>query len=773
MAGRGVARESGGGTAEARTRGATRAGVVAAFEGRARAFSREGFTERWNMAIAIGAFAVVIGLFSAPLFAGKLLFSFDLFGSFYPTSYFFHRCLHNGDSFLWMPLIHGGCYLHGIGQAGMMHPLQLLLYSVLPWPWPFALIFPLSYPVMFLGMYLMLRREGLERGAALFGGLVTALSGFTMLHWMHVSAIAVLAHIPWLLVLVQELARHPSPRRTALAAAGISVLTASQCLVGYPQYVYFSCLVEGAYILFLLRRSRWLRLVVLIGTAKVLGLVLAGVQLVPTWDLVAYSARSVPDAAFRSSYSLPPYMLLQFFGSDLFDQGVQNAKTHEYGVYCGAATFLLAIWAIARFRHLSSKHIWAFVLLAVGIVFALGEYGRVYTLVSYLPLLNKFRCPCRHLAVVHIALGILAAWGFMDLTRTHDFEAFRRSRVAVTIALVMAWFVPICAVLLSAVRGPWTPWLDSIRLATPTRMFAGAILFTMAGALIFAAARGWRLALPLLILFAAADQGSYGLRYVYSGPVLDPAKLVEGFVKPPGPERSISRYQSNMSAIMLTMAGYPTFDGYTGLLPKRRLNYATPAALRVAGVRWLDITPRERLLFEYPEPDTPDRPVWEDLGPALPRTRLVSQVEVCAEPNTRLAEIDPEKTALVDEALPLDEGAPGTAIIEEDRPGRITLRTDAPGRQLLVTTESYHGGWQALVDGVAVPALPVYGDFIGCPVPGGEHEVRLEFRPKSMVWGVRTTFAGAVGTLLMALFLWLVPRRTGHTVGKDASGRPA
>ena len=44
-------------------------------------------------------------------------------------------------------------------------------------------------------------------------------------------------------------------RREAAALAGIALLTASQLLLGYPQYVWFSLLAEGAYVLGTSRRG--------------------------------------------------------------------------------------------------------------------------------------------------------------------------------------------------------------------------------------------------------------------------------------------------------------------------------------------------------------------------------------------------------------------------------------------------------------------------------------------------------------------------------------
>ena len=61
--------------------------------------------------------------------------------------------------------------------------------------------------------------------------------------------------------------------------------------------------------------------------------------------------------------------------------------------------------------------------------------------------------------------------------------------------------------------------------------------------------------------------------------------------------------------------------------------------------------------------------------------------------------------------------------------------------------------------------MRVYGDFLGCAVPPGEHEVRLRFAPKSLRRGAGVTGAGFV---LLACLGWLQLR--WHP-GRDAPPR--
>jgi hypothetical protein len=98
---------------------------------------------------------------------------------------------------------------------------------------------------------------------------------------------------------------------------------------------------------------------------------------------------------------------------------------------------------------------------------------------------------------------------------------------------------------------------------------------------------------------------------------------------------------------------------------------------------------------------------------------------------------------------------PGFAQIVEDRPGRLAVATAAEGRALLATTERFHEGWRATVDGKPTETLEVEG-FIGCMVEPGVHQVRFRFMPRSFVRGAITSAAGA---LLLALGTLVTLRR--------------
>src|SRR5580765_1699241 len=94
----------------------------------ARRMSRDG--ARPFMVLACSA--VLFVPLALPLLMGRVFIYNDLTWFHLPMRYLYRQALRNGDSILWTPAIFSGLYVMGEGQVGLLHPLHLLWYSVLP-----------------------------------------------------------------------------------------------------------------------------------------------------------------------------------------------------------------------------------------------------------------------------------------------------------------------------------------------------------------------------------------------------------------------------------------------------------------------------------------------------------------------------------------------------------------------------------------------------------------------------------------------------------------
>lgn len=702
--------------------------------------------ERRNRAAwVLLANVLLLAALAGPFLTGRIYTHDDLGALHLPLRAFYAVCLAQGDRFDWLPHLFNGFYLAGEGQAGTYHPLHLVLYRWLPFETAFGLDCLWSYPWLLLGSYLLLQRRLRRRDAALYGALIFTFSGFNLLHFAHQNAIAVVAHIPWLLWAIDVALRDANRRHVRLAWVAVALLTGSQLLLGYPQYIWFSLLAEGTYAAWLLTHAtgpwrglaRWT-------LAKLLGLAIGGVQLLPTVDALTRSARSTADADFAAWGSLAPLNVLQFVAPYLSSTRVIGENTHELGLYIGAAPLMLVVWLLiprgqpGRMRRFG----WGAAACAlVALLLAFGEYGFLHRLQASLPLVGSFRFPCRAIVLVHLALAVAAACAWLDLTRRAErriitpWMSLWPLGAAVAVSLLVALVAP----------RSWPPeyraawWLAA----------AGPLLVGVAALLVAAAARHVRGASVALVLFTALDLGLYGMSYgVYPHAVtLD--EYVAALDLPPGKGRDrfagdLSRFDQSTLRLgnEALLAGRRRVDGYLGLEPLRRLDYRTPAALRLSGARWARRSPQlddQAGLIRY------DRQ-WYAVAAPLPRARLVSKARVTPDLSTALATTPLESTALVDAPLQLDATRPGTAEVIVDRPGHIELAVESPGRQLLVLAESYHPGWRARIGANPIEVIPVNGDFLGCVVPPGRHRIVYQFQPRSLWYGGWLTLCGLAAT---------------------------
>ncbi|MCL4557437.1 MAG: YfhO family protein [Deltaproteobacteria bacterium] len=98
--------------------------------------------------------------------------------------------------------------------------------------------------------------------------------------------------------------------------------------------------------------------------------------------------------------------------------------------------------------------------------------------------------------------------------------------------------------------------------------------------------------------------------------------------------------------------------------------------------------------------------------------------------------------------------APASDVsFEEYAPNRIKMRVDTSSPGLLVISNTYFPGWHAYIDGRGTRVIRADYAFQGVFVPGGRHEVRLDYMPLSFVIGLILSLAGLAAIPLMYVLL--------------------
>ncbi len=741
---------------------------------------------RSKTAKSVAIWLVLWSLLLLPLLRGTVPTADDLGAYHLPLRSFYQSALQHGENWTWCPWIFGGYHLHGEGQIGGDHPLHQLLYRVLPLHWAFGLECWWAYPATFFGMWWWLRQLRFSTAASQVAGLTLSLCGFMTLRVVHVNAIQIIAHLPWLLgslTWLEHRARRTYSLRSLLTPIACSaLLTGSQLLLGYPQYVVFTLIAESLWLVALMIRSPkvngtlptcWL-------AAKTIGLLLGASQVLPTLEYLALSERInwTSEQMFEGSW--PLLNLTQLVAPYLFKTRVVGQNTHELTIYMGILPVCLAMLGLVNRPRRSLRVVkgFAIVLCATGLLLALGEMIPLAGMLPYIPVWNRFRFPCRATLLLCLGIVLLAALGWQrvcELARNYQAKipnnlpgkGFSRGEwYALGLCVAGSCLLPIYAAL------AWPEYVNGWQ----AQLIAPVLAVCSLGLLLVAVCGGThaRNLLPLLICF---DLWFYAMTtpawqqrhqvFLLPLPKLTESRSdwhVAGGIGP----RTIGSSDSNglQPASVSINADSPAFqknafmathtriDGYAGVKPMKRLTYRSCREWEVAGIAeiysfraWQDKHERS------------DRFVYEE---SLPRGTLLTQTQVTTDWQQQIARLDTHTTALVDAPVQLDAPSPTDHLqlqLTADRPGRLAFALDNNRDALLVTTESFHPGWRVSVDGADVPALRVNGDFLGARIPPSSQRVECYFSDNWHTVG-RWLSLGSVG--LLGLVFCLTRRRVAR-----------
>jgi len=150
----------------------------------------------------------------------------------------------------------------------------------------------------------------------------------------------------------------------------------------------------------------------------------------------------------------------------------------------------------------------------------------------------------------------------------------------------------------------------------------------------------------------------------------------------------------------------------------------------------------------------------------LPRAFVVHRTAVVDGPDESLEQVmDPSFDFREEVVLeqtpsrwvePSGEVVPGaSAQIVDYQPNRVVVEVKTPADGLLVLTDTYAPGWQALVDGKSAPLYVANHAFRAVVVPDGSHRVTFAYRPNSFYVGVGLSLLG----LIVVGVRLLVPQR--------------
>ena len=342
---------------------------------------------------------------------------------------------------LWNPYIFSGLPLHGAAQAGLLFPLNWF-YVISSPRLATNLMMITTYMVAAVGAYLYARRAGADIAGAIATSLIWQWCAFMVEQIGHTNIVHTAAMVPWLLWAIDGYLR-TGERRHGVLLAGLLAL---QVFAGHQQTLFYSLLLVAAYAFVMSRGSpQTQKRFSPVAIFMVAGLALAAVQILPTFELLRNSVRSTTTYDFFAAFSMPPRFLRTFFAPYVLGGGngllfrapyIERPFFGEYAAYAGLLTLMLAAMALVLKRD--RRTIFWGAVFVVALFMASGRFMpfRIYQLLYYVPVLNLFRSPARHLMEVHFALAVLAGRGLTAIRAGKTSAVFRVTLVGVTFFLL-------------------------------------------------------------------------------------------------------------------------------------------------------------------------------------------------------------------------------------------------------------------------------------------------------------------------------------------------
>jgi len=748
----------------------------------------------------VSAFIVLYGAFFAPvLLGGKLLAPGDASNLSLP-----HLYSSRGP---WSSLIYSGFPVMADPQNLTWYP-PASLFSLLPGCWNGFVLAAYVLASSFTYGYVY-RLTGCGP-AAFVGGVVYGMSGFFMAHLGHTNMIHSCAWLPLLIWSLEELRQRKSAGWVLVGAVavGTSVLAGHpQCPVyglclgagyvvvrcwGAPcRRVRYGALCVGTVVLGL-----GFAAVQLLPTIEV-----QGQSSRAEMDYGSFVSYSLPPRQLPQL--LLPYLYGGFWNpvtravAPYLGQGV--GLTEVTG-YVGLLSLVLAGVGFVRGRDRSLAWFWL-AAAVVAVWLSLGNACPLNRALFHLPVYNKFRIPARHLVELSLAVSVLAGLGVAGLAQLDLPERLRALRRG-TAALVGLVVLALLAFFLIYATGKYTrrlPRPDQFRVALmPWRNEALAFQLALVSAGLLGlwswAYRPGRRTAALLVAGLVLDLGSFGWFYEWQYGSVSPDQfrippplvkyreclartgqrllplVANGPAETAPPNRSrLWQVPSALGYSPLVLTGYSRLLGidYAGFTSYQCLGSGN-RALDILATRYV-LAPRRlldgkdgRLLLDrqrwsYVE-DVNQTAVFENRR-ALPRAWLVAEV-ACLPPDAILQTIhgsrlpdgsvyDPRRVALVQEPVGFKVAHPdpnARARLAGVSDGRLEIHTNSGTPAFLVLSDVYYPGWQATVNGQAVPVVRTNGVLRGVRLPAGRNTVCLEFRP---VWLYRGA-AISIGCLLLS-----------------------
>jgi len=698
----------------------------------------------------------------------------DVVRMMYPWRILAMDLIKQGTIPLWNIYAFSGNPLLANLQSSVFYPLNIIFLLIQQqWAW---IVYIMVQPILAAYfMYLFIRSLDLSRLAAIIAGIGFAFLGLTDV-WFEMGIIGHAAL--WFPFVLWGMTKFINTKRIVFLILSAIGITCS-LLSGYPQATAYILIFSVSYFMYvgwdkLTKRQLVLSLLILS-----LSFTLAGIQVLPTYELLTHSVQD-KVTAIRTFHNFitPSSHIAMLFTPDFFgNPATDNFWGKDYGEFMSYSGIVVLLFAVVGFyTQFKNKIVRLSAVLAI-IAFLIAFVPPISELLyrSPIPLLST-EPPSRTMFLAALGFVLTSAYG-VDAIQTMKLRKIIPPVIFVFIIYIVIWIVS------------FTMHVDPAKVSVTKHniILPTAIVFLVGFAILFRRLTKHFFVLWLIIFLCMGFEYSYFLnkylpwstiQYTFpEHPLITKLQEISGNDRVYGydlatistnlpvqwriqsPEGYDPLYIKNYSELMTAgktgkfETDLPRSDALLPSSLPMRDSYRKQVLMNILGVRYVvdknDLAPKKW----DPRPDRflPNRfqllyqwykwKIYENKA-ALPRALVFYDYKVISQKDKALSTLFDQKfpyrqkvilTSAPTFSPQQSPATPAKISYYSANDVNIVSNTKKPG--LLFLSDNFYPGWYATVDGKDTPILLADYSFRAVQIPSGKHVVQFSYRPMSFYFG--------------------------------------
>ena len=710
----------------------------------------------------------------------------DVFSQLFLWKYLAISMWSDGQIPLWNPYSYSGHPLLANFQSSVFLPFNLWLLLPKFYGWGFYI---LSQSLLAgIGMYLLTGKLKANWQGQVVSGIVFTFSGLMTTWTQYGTDVYAAAFLVWSIYFLESYKEKHNLRY-------LIALSISQLLLyfsGHAQIAIYSLILIAIYTLVFING---VRKIIPVGLIIGLSLLMASIQLLPTYDLTKSSIRSYETREETSTFGLSPYyeairlVAPDFFGNPVtYNQwNTSNLSYHEQSKFIGILSLIFIIpFVFKRFRN-KVINFWGLVLLGT-LLLAIDNPLTRLLYSQPLPFLT-YSSASRILFVTSLSAAILTGLGITKFLTDSTFTRF----VKITTYVSVVTIAGIClALFLAKLNNPSL----SENLSIGLRNLVIPLLIAGVFAIVVSIKLNKLILTCLLIGLIFFDLSRYFLKYntFVSQDLIFPKTPITEYLNSDPDFFRIARADRELMPPNTWMHyKLSSIEGYDPLALK---DYAKTFNVGVNGKSQTDNLSRYSELENYPSKYLDSLnvkyllAVKRDADGSIPGSELNAKLKlsnykiVFEDKNTVILEnpqaservyfvsqvlglpgesdiftkledknFDPTLQAMYLAETPFSQIlATGSAIISSYKPNEIIIQTESETRGFVVLADAYEKGWHLTIDNENSPLYKVNGALRGFWVERGVHQIEMSYHPDSFALGLRLSLAGFLILIIFILY---------------------